>query len=51
MFVENVKKSIQHIAVSGAIRYDAPKVAYTVRSLTAPVFEVLVKPEKDYEGV
>ena len=50
MFVENVKKLIQNIAVSGGIIYDAPKVAYEVRTLTSPVFEVPENTEKDYEG-
>ena len=36
VLVENVKRLSQNIAVSGAIRYDAPKVAYTLRTLTAP---------------
>ena len=50
VFVENVKKLIQNIAVSGGIIYDAPKVAYEVRTLTSPVFEVPENTEKDYEG-
>ena len=40
VFVENMKKSRQHIDVSGSIRHDAPEVAYEVRTLTAPVFDV-----------
>ena len=39
-FVDNVKKLSHNIAVSGAIRYDAPTVAYAVKTFTAPVFEV-----------
>ena len=50
MFVENVTNLSQHIAVSGWIRYDAPTVAYSVRTLNAPAFEVPVKPEKNYKG-
>ena len=50
MFVDNVKKLIHHIAVSGAIRYDEPKVTYAVSTLTAPVFEVPPKLKKDYKG-
>ena len=49
VFVENVKKLIQNIAVSGEIRYDAPKVAYKVRTLTALLFEIPENPEKDYK--
>ena len=48
--MENVKKLIHHIAVSGAIRYDALTVEYAVRTLTAPEFVVPENHEKDYEG-
>ena len=50
MFLENVKKWIHHIAVSGAIIYDEPTVTYAVRQLTTLIYEVPEKPEKDYEG-
>ena len=50
VFVENVKKLSQHIAISGAIRYYAPTVAYAVRTLTATKFVVTSKPETEYEG-
>ena len=50
MLVENVKKLILHIVVSGAIRYDEPTVTYEVRKLTELVFEVPAKPKNDYEG-
>ena len=40
VFVENMKNLRQHIDVSGSIRNDAPEVAYEVRTLTAPVFDV-----------
>ena len=44
MFVNNVKKLIHHITVSGAIIYDEPAVTYAVSALTAPVFMVPSKP-------
>ena len=44
VFVENVKKLIQNIAVSGSIRHDALTVEYAVSTLTAPVFMVPSKP-------
>ena len=34
MFMDNVKNLIHHIAVLGAIIYDAPTVTYAVRTLT-----------------
>ena len=40
MLVDNVKKLIHHITVSGAIIYDEPKVTYAVRQLTTLVYEV-----------
>ena len=51
VFVENMKKLSQNISVSGSIRHDAPTLAYTVSTLTAPVFGVPENPEKYYEGV
>ena len=46
-----MKKLSQNISVSGSIRHDAPTLAYTVSTLTAPVFGVPENPEKYYEGV
>ena len=50
MFMENMKKLSQHIAVSGSIIHDAPTVAYAVGTLTSPAFEVPVNCEKNYKG-
>ena len=35
---------------SGSVRHDAPTVAYSVRILTEPVFEVPENTEKEYGG-
>ena len=50
MLVDNAKKLIHHIDVSGAIRYDKSTVTYAVRTLTSPVFEVPAKLKKYYKG-
>ena len=49
MLVDNVKKLIHHITVSGAIIYDEPTVTYVFRTLTEPVFELPTKIKKDYK--
>ena len=49
MLVDNAKKLIHHIDVSGAIRYDKSTVTYAVRTLTSPVFEVPAKLKNDYK--
>jgi len=46
MFFESVKKLSHHIAVSGISRYEALTAARAVRTLTAPTFDTLVKPDK-----
>ena len=50
LFVENVMKLSQHIAVSGSIRHYAPPVVYVVRTRTALAFEALVNTENNYKG-
>ena len=51
VFVENMKKLCQHIAVSVSIIHDVTTVAYEVRTLNAPAFEAPLNPEKNYKGV
>ena len=48
--MENVKKLIYHIVISGPIRHEKPTVEYTVRTLTASEFDAPLKPENYYEG-
>jgi len=50
VFVESAKKLRHHIAISESIRYGALTAVRAVRTLTAPTFEFLAKPEKQAEG-
>ena len=48
--MENVKKLSHHVAVSGAIKYEALLAAYAIRTLTAPEFEQPLRPVKGPYG-